>query len=305
MENEKSATKKRLIIFVVLTIVIAWIVFLLIPLCGLTYGDSLSIVIIAAAMFVPGLCNILTRLITKEGFKNMYLRPHFKGNMKYYLLVYFGPTTLLFLSGALYFLIFPGSFDPELTVFNKLAASSGKPGLSASALLIIQVLQVAVIGPIINIPTLGEELGWRGYLLPKLRMFLSDRAALIITGVIWGIWHIPVIVMGHNYGTDYVGYPWLGILAMIVFCVVLGVIEGYISIKLESVIPAFLIHSAVNAGVGLPCYLAKDGYNTLLGPAITGLVGELPFIVLAVILLIKAGNITGISTQKSNYTDNL
>jgi len=299
MDQEKSAEKKRLIIFVALTIVIAWIVFLLIPICGLTYGSGLSVVILAAAMFVPALCNILTRLITKEGFKNMYLRPHFRGHMKHYLLIYFGPTALLFLSGAFYFLIFPGQFDSELTVLKELAASSGKPGLSASALLIVQVLQVAVIGPIINIiPTLGEELGWRGYLLPKLRRFFSDRIALFITGAIWGIWHLPVIVMGHNYGTDYVGYPWLGILSMIVFCVMLGTIEGYISIKLESAIPAAMIHSVINAGAGLPLYLAKVGYNTLLGPAITGFVGGLPFTVLAVILFIKAGNTAATGRRK-------
>ncbi|MDD4583506.1 MAG: type II CAAX endopeptidase family protein [Eubacteriales bacterium] len=291
MKNMKEATKKRLIIFVVLTTVIAWIIFLLIPICGLTYGKGWSTAILAAAMFAPALSSILTRLITKEGFKNMYMRPNFKGHIKAYLLVFFGPTILLVLSGAVYFLIFPGSFDPELTKFKGIAALSGNTGLTASNLLLISVLQVAVIGPIINIiPTMGEELGWRGYLLPKLRKLFSERYALIISGVIWGLWHIPVIVMGHNYGTDYVGYPWLGILAMIVFCVVLGVIEGYISIKLESAIPAAMIHSTVNAGAALPVYLAKGSYSTLIGPSITGLVGGLPFTVLAVILFIKADN---------------
>ncbi|NLX02209.1 MAG: CPBP family intramembrane metalloprotease [Syntrophomonadaceae bacterium] len=288
MEQEKTAVKKRLTLFVALTFVITWIVFMLIPLRGLNYGEGVSIVILAAAMFVPALCNILTRLITKEGFKNMYLHPHFKGHMKDYLLVYFGPTGVLFLSAAVYFLIFPASFDLQLTAL-KGAASIG--GLSAYNLLLISILQIIIIGPVINIiPTLGEELGWRGYLLPKLRTLLTDRAALVITGIIWGMWHIPVIVMGHNYGTDYMGYPWLGILAMIVFCVVLGVIEGYIAIKLESVIPAAMIHSVVNAGAGLPIILAKSGYNPVLGPAITGLIGGLPFVVLAVVLLIKAGN---------------
>ncbi|MDD4541689.1 MAG: CPBP family intramembrane metalloprotease [Eubacteriales bacterium] len=221
----------------------------------------------------------------------MYLRPHFKGHVKDYLLLYFGPTVLLFLSGAVYFLIFPASFDPELTTLQGQVASTGMQGLTASTLLIVQVLTVVVIGPIINIiPTMGEELGWRGYLLPKLRMFLSDRAALIITGAIWGIWHLPVIVMGHNYGTDYWGYPWLGILAMIFFCVVLGTIEGYISIKLQSAIPAAMIHSTVNAGAALPIYMLKGSYNTLLGPAIVGLIGGLPFIVSAVIFLIKSGS---------------
>lgn len=291
MEQEKLAEKKRLIIFIALTIVIAWIVFLLIPICGLTYGIGLSVVITMAAMFVPALSSVLTRLITKEGFGNMYLHPHFKGHMRDYLLVYFGPTVLLFLSGAVYFLIFPGSFDPELTALNELVASSGNQGLTASTLLIVQVLIFVVIGPIVNIiPTMGEELGWRGYLLPKLRMFLSDRIALIITGAIWGIWHLPIIVMGHNYGTGYWGYPWLGILAMIVFCIVLGIIEGFISIKLQSSIPAAMIHSTVNAGAALPIYLIKGSYNMLLGPAITGLIAGLPFIVLAAILLINAGS---------------
>ncbi len=289
MELEKQVVKKRVTLFIALTFVITWIIFLMIPLRGLNYGKGISIVIVMAGMFVPALCSILTRLITKEGFGNMYLRPHIKGHVQHYLLVYFGPTALLLLSAAVYSLISPGSFDPKLTVLKEAAASTG--GLSAYNLLLITILQIIIIGPVINIiPTLGEELGWRGYLLPKLRLLLSDRAALVITGIIHGIWHIPVIVMGHNYGASYIGYPWLGILAMIVFTVWLGVIEGYISVKLESVIPAAMIHSAVNAGAGLPILLVKGGYNPVLGPTITGLIGGLPFIVLAVVLLIKAGN---------------
>lgn len=297
MKNETDAVKKRLILFLTLTIVITWAVFLLVPACGLTYGSGWSIVIVASGMFVPALCSILTRLITKEGFQNMYLRPHFKGHLRQYLLVFFGPTLLLFLSCGIYFLIFPGSFDPALTLLKDAAAKSST-GLSANMLLLFALLQVLLIGPVVNlIPTMGEELGWRGYLLPKLRVFLSDRVALVVTGVIWGVWHAPVIIMGHNYGTDYFGYPWLGILGMIVFCVVLGIIEGYASIKLESAIPAGMIHSAVNAGAGLPLYMIKGDYNTLLGPAITGIVGGLPFIVFAVILLVKAGSITNAGTK--------
>lgn len=290
MENEKLAAKKRLVIFTALTIALAWFVFLMVPMCGLTYGSGSSVIIVAVAMFMPALSNLLTRLITKEGFGNMYLRPHIKGHGKVYLLLYFGPTVLLLLSGAIYFLIFPGSFDPELTTLKGVIALSGEQGVSASMLLIVQILIFVVIGPIVNIiPTMGEELGWRGYLLPKLRMFFSDRASLIISGAIWGIWHLPIIVMGHNYGTSYWGYPVLGILTMTVFCVVLGIIEGYISIKLESAVPAAMIHSTVNAGAALPSFFAKSGYNPLFGPAITGLVGGLPFIILAILLLIKMG----------------
>lgn len=291
MEQEKTMVKKRLAWFLALTFVITWIVFMLIPFNGLPYGKGASIYIVMAGMFVPALCSILTRLITREGFGNMYLHPHFKGHMKEYLLIYFGPTALIFLSGALYFLLFPESFDRGFTLLEAMAASSGRTGITAYNVLLIFVLQVIFIGPIINIiPTLGEELGWRAYLLPKLRLLMSDRAALVITGIIWGLWHTPVIVMGHNYGTGYTGYPYLGVLAMIMFCVWLGIIEGYISIKLESVIPAAMIHSSINAGAGLPVLLAKSGYNPFIGPAANGIIGGLPFIVLAVFLLIKTGN---------------
>lgn len=292
MNFDKSAEKKRLIVFLVLTIVITWCVFMLIPLLGLNYGQGASIAILAGAMLMPALCSLLTRLITKEGFKNMYLRPNFKGHIKLYLLIYFGPPLMLFLSTALYFLLFPASFDSQLTVLQQAVSTSGTAGMSVRSLLATQLLVVVFAGPIINIiPTMGEELGWRGYLLPKLRGFLSDRAALVITGVIWGLWHAPVIAMGHNYGTDYWGFPWLGILAMTVFCVVLGIIEGYVSIKLKSAIPAAMIHSLVNAGAGLPLYLIKGAYNPLLGPAITGIVGIIPFAILAAVLLIQAGKL--------------
>ena len=289
MEQDRTMVKKRLLWFVTLTFAITWLIFGQIPLRGLTYGTGVTIYIVMAGMFVPTLGNLLTRLITKEGFANLMLRPNFKGHSKEYLLIFFGPTALLLLSVAVYFLIMPGMFDPQFNMLQEPAARTGV--LTADTLLLAMVLQILIIGPVINIiPTLGEELGWRAYLLPKLRLLLSDRWALVVTGIIWGLWHAPVIAMGHNYGTTYTGYPWLGILMMVVFCVWLGIIEGYAAIKLNSVIPAAMIHSSINAGAGLAVLMAKTGANPLLGPAITGLIGGLPFIVVALILLKKAGD---------------
>lgn len=69
----------------------------------------------------------------------------------------------------------------------------------------------------------------------------------------------------------------------------LGIIEGYATIALKSVIPTTMIHSTVNAGAALPMLLAKAGYNPLMGAlAITGLVGGIPFIIVAFILFLKA-----------------
>jgi len=74
---------------------------------------------------------------------------------------------------------------------------------------------------------------------------------------------------------------------MIVFCMVLGIIEGYATIELNSVIPAAMIHSTINAGAALPIIMAKGNYNPLFGPTIVGLLGSIPFIVVAAYIFIK------------------
>ncbi|HZK02743.1 MAG TPA: type II CAAX endopeptidase family protein [Anaerovoracaceae bacterium] len=292
MEINSDIVKKRLIIFTALSIAIGWATIFVIPVSGIRYEESVAMVILAAMMFSPAISSILTRIITKEGFKDMYLKPNLKGNIRKYLAVFFGPSILLLISCVIYFFIFPNNFDAQFNRINDMLAVNGPKGLTAGNMLVISILQIIFLGPLINIiPTLGEEVGWRGYLLPKLRKLLNDRPAVIVTGVIWGFWHLPAIVMGHNYGKDYLGYPWMGIIAMIIFCVILGIIEGYATIRLNSVIPAAMIHSTVNAGASLPILIAKEGYNTLIGPAITGLVGGIPFIVLAGILYFRLDNL--------------
>lgn len=273
--------KKQIIIYIVLSFLIAWILFLIIPLKGMVYGEQRSTLLLTGAMFAPAISSILVRLITKEGFKNMLLKPNFKGNIKTYLLIFFGPSLLIIVSAILYFLLFPTHFDTGLTL---LQGAEVNPG----TIILVSLLQVILVGPVINIvPTMGEELGWRGYLLPKLRTLFSDRLSIIISGIIWGLWHAPVIIMGHNYGTDYPGYPYVGILVMVVFCVALGIIEGYFTIKLNSVIPAAMIHSAMNAGAALPLIVAKVGINQTIGPTVAGLIGGLPLFLVAITLFLK------------------
>lgn len=106
---------KRVIIFVVLTIAMTWA-----PVFWLMFGGGLDDpvlvqVIFSVCMLIPAMMTILTRLITKEGFRDMKLRPHFKGNGKIYLAAWFGPTFLTSLGAVLYFLIFPRQFDPSMS----------------------------------------------------------------------------------------------------------------------------------------------------------------------------------------------
>ncbi len=97
--------------------------------------------------------------------------------------------------------------------------------------------------------------------------------AVLIGGLIWGLWHAPLIALGHNYGTEYAGAPWSGIAMMSLFCIVLGCIFTYLSNKTGSVWPAVIGHGAINGFAAAPLYFIADNTHTLLGPSSTGLIG--------------------------------
>ena len=178
-------------------------------------------------MFFPALSVALTRLITKEGFQNCLLRPRFKGHIRYYLLAWLGPGLLVILGAALYFLLFPAKLDWSAPIVREQMAAVGVPyeaqALPMSTILAIQAVPSLLLAGIANfLPALGEEWGWRGYLYPRLTERFGRRKAALLGGLIWGLWHAPVIALGHNYGLDYPGHPWAGIAAMCVFCIAFG-----------------------------------------------------------------------------------
>ena len=112
-----------------------------------------------------------------------------------------------------------------------------------------------LIGAVVNLlPALGEELGWRGWLLPRLLRF-GVVPAILLSGVIWGLWHAPLILLGYNYGD--VG--WLGVVMMIGMCTVIGAIFGWLRIRSNSVWPAALAHGAFNAAAGFSFVFAAAG----------------------------------------------
>jgi len=128
-------------------------------------------------------------------------------------------------------------------------------GVPIETLVAAQFINV-VVGAVINlIPALGEELGWRGWLLPKLLPFGTVRA-LIISGVVWGLWHAPLVLLGYNY----LGAPgWLALAAMIAMCTLIGAIFGWLRVRSGSVWPAALAHGSFNAAAGFSFVFAAAG----------------------------------------------
>jgi hypothetical protein len=99
---------------------------------------------------------------------------------------------------------------------------------------------------------------------------------MVWMGVIWGVWHWPVIALGYNYGLDYPGAPWLGMLAFVWFTFTVGTIIGWVTLRGGSVWPAVIAHGALNGIANLPSLFVTGAPNPLLGPLALGLVAGLP-----------------------------
>ena len=145
--------------------------------------------------------------------------------------------------------------------------------LPAWLMVVSTVLSGLLAGITVNaVAAFGEEFGWRNYLVNALRGKKFWPAALFI-GIVWGIWHFPLILMGHNYPNE----PQWGVLLMVVFCVLAGVLELYFVLKTKSMIVAAVMHGTINAVSGMTIYFTLGGNDFLNG--MTGLSG---FIAIAV-----------------------
>jgi membrane protease YdiL (CAAX protease family) len=235
---------------------------------------------------------VLTRLITHEGWQETGLVPGLRRGWPYWLIGWFAPGILTLVGLVIYFLLFPAYYDASLGVVKKLLASqAGQAAATVSPWLIVisQTVTAMLIAPLLNaIPTLGEEFGWRAYLQPKL-MPLGGRKAILLVGVIWGVWHWPVIAMGHNYGLNYPGVPWTGFLMMVWFTLVTGTLLGWVTLRARSVWPAVIGHGALNGIAALGALFVKGQPNPLLGPMPVGLVGSIGFAAVALAIFLSPG----------------
>ena len=277
--------KKRLTIYLALSLGLTWLTALLLRL-GIMPAEweMLSM----AALFLPAVSVIVARLATKEGVRDLYLGPNFSDNFLFYLAAWFLPSVVITLGAVLYFIVFPARFDGD---FSQMTAIMVEQGYDMSVTNIDAVfyslaINNVFIAPLINaLLALGEELGWRGYLLPKLQEHMDSWKAVLLAALGWGLCRMPVAMLGFSYGEGYPGFPFWGMLAQLLYCLVVGVFLGYLTVRVRSALPAALASGAITAFEPMGGYLSLDGGNPFLGPTSTGVLGGFFWIVTAGICL--------------------
>jgi uncharacterized protein len=246
-------------------------------------GKSEGIVLLAMAyMLVPMLVTILVQKII---FKQALVKPlgiSFTVN-RWFFIAWFTPPLIAFATLGVSLLLPGVSYTPDMSGFmdtlNKMLTPEQSQAFGQFMaelpvhfiwLLLIQAL---IAGTTVNaILAFGEELGWRGLLVKELS-FMGFWKSSALIGFIWGIWHMPLVLMGLNYPE----HPQLGVAVMTCWTILLSPLFSYLRIKGRSVITASIFHGTINAVPGLAIMLITGGNDLTIG--ITGLAG---FIVLAV-----------------------
>lgn len=247
--NDKKLAVKRIFLFVLFSYGLYWIFAGLCDLLGILQDDAGFQLVTFLAMFTPAIGSLLTRLVTKEGMANSMLRLNIKGNGKYYLLAIALPIIYSAAENVLNVVIMDTKFDPKAAF-----ELAGVSAVGYTASIFFNIAISLTMFPVF----LGEELGWRGYLFPKLKTVMNRPAAYIVCGIIWGVWHTPAIIDGLNFGKDYIGYPYMGVLLMCLFCISVGIIFTWLTEKTNSVYPAAFAHAVNNNAAPLILALARN-----------------------------------------------
>ena len=288
----REINKKQFTIYMTVVFVFAWILQIVASIWGNNGNQIAFSFILIITMFVP----FISVLIAKIPLKGMGWIPHLKGKYRYVFFALWMPALLSIIGGVLFFIIFPNAFDSEFTTLYSMLEEAGvleqfeEQGLTMPIYLLITSVQAVTYAPFINmVAALGEEVGWRGAMYPYLKEKLGIIKGRFVGGIIWGIWHWPIMILaGYEYGTEYIGAPILGPIVFCMATVAMGILLDYVYDRTKIIWLPALMHGAINAFTVF-LYLLKPEYSKMVifGPVYIGIISMIPMIIMTIFICAK------------------
>jgi len=248
---------KQIIVFCLIVFTLTYLVKAWLWLSGgLKVGFAIAA--LTGVMFIPVLSAAITIKFVEHG--NLRSYGIAKGKVSYYLYSLIYPFAVIALGLIFVAVLGTAPIDFTLTIFKEIYPQAPAFEEIPMYFFIINL----ILAPFINfIPAFGEEYGWRGFLLPKLIGRFNLLRGFLFSGVIWGLWHAPLILMGYNYPH----HPNLmGVVAFVVWATLVGFSLGWLRVKSNSVFPAALGHGAVNAYTAFGAFIAPASDEVMTIP---------------------------------------
>ena len=227
-ENRKwSDESVRL--YIILVTVLSLIVETIFILSGIGY-------LMLLLMWVPAICaNVANIVSIRQKGERFTLKKHFSDlglglcHIKYILLGFILPIIYLLIPYMIYWKMHPDNF-----AYNGVALN----------LILADCLPVLLLGTVVNmISAAGEEIGWRGFMVPSFIERIGLKKTLLFTGLFWALWHLPLLIFGGYMAETAMIYR----MPAFILCILpIGIIAGLLAYRSRSVWPAVVLHAAHN-----------------------------------------------------------
>lgn len=201
---------------------------------------------VGALMLSPALAAFVTLKILK---RPLSVLPWRLKKLKYLKFAYITPVLYISIAYILIWSLGFGDFfnTNQILDWSKELGIDGSGSFEVAAVMIFLLASVGVVKNIGS--TLGEEIGWRGFFIFELRKIFSFKWVSLISGLIWSIWHWPVIYLMYNGS----GNLMFHITAFTIMIVGMSFILAYYTFKSNSLWPAALYHSVHNIYIQKIC----------------------------------------------------
>lgn len=230
-----STSTQKIWVFLLLTFAFSAIFYYFIIASGSIHSYSWGL------MWSPGVAALITQLIFQRNLRGLgwSIKP-----AKYWLMGYGLPACYGLLVYGIVWLTGLGSFAPE-AMAQQAAAQLHIQTQSPTVFLVIYLIIAATAGMVSSCATaLGEEIGWRGLLVPELAKRFSFTTTALVSGVIWALWHYPGILFAdyNNAGVS----PGFGLLCFTIMVIGTSFAFAWLRLKSGSLWPAVILHASHN-----------------------------------------------------------
>jgi len=209
--------------------------------------------LIPVIMWCPALSTLVTCRILGRTFRSLAWR---WPDTRYVVIAYFVPLTYCLVAYGAVWATRLGGWNSEFV--SLVAQEIDLPVLPAWGSFSVFIVSMATGGLILNVSTaLGEEIGWRGFLVPELAKQMSFTRVCLVSGAIWSAWHVPLLFLAdYNVGTN----RWYALCCSTVSLIALSFMLAWLRVKSDSLWPAALLHASHN--VFVPCVFDNLIRNT-------------------------------------------
>ena len=241
MESREFILKK-ISVFLVLTFLLSSIFYHLI--ISAETIQARSGIFVFALMWCPGIAGLLTRFYFHKTISGLGWRV---GKIRYQLSAYSLPILYAFIVYSIVWLTGLGGFYNQeflAKITARLVSALESDAFAPGEVITLYLLVLAILGVISHsFSTLGEEIGWRGFLVPELAKIYSYKRVSVISGGIWLVWHLPILLFA-DYNSE--APVWFSLICFSVMIIAISFAFAWFRLKSDSLWTAVFMHASHN-----------------------------------------------------------